>query len=130
MNKKLLLIAASLISTTSFASVDITATAYGATCKKGFMCELTGKHSVIIVNDTDNDQNYHYRYSLCADNGDCVRQEKDIGLPAHQRFENRWDSHLTTRFMVVTTHYNYAQTEVYGAERKFADSKGWVTVNP
>jgi len=130
MNKKILAIAASILSTASFASVDVTAQAYGATCKKGYFCELNGKHTISVHNDTDADQDYHYRFSLCADNGDCVRQEKDFAVAAHQHYDHQWDSHVTTRFVVVAQHYNYAQTEVRGFEKRFIDSKGWVQVTP
>lgn len=117
-----------LLSVPVFASVEVQAKANGATCKKGYLCVLTGSHYVKIVNESEQDRNYHYRYSLCADNGDCVKHEKDFSVPAHQSFENRWDNKVETRFMVAMQHTNYAQTEITGFEKKFTDNIGYVSV--
>ena len=128
MYKKMVILLSLLCSTSSFATIDASAKANGATCKRGFYCELTGSHYINVHNNTDEHRDYHYIFSLCADNGDCVRQEKDFGIPPHQNYEAKWDSHVTTRFMVATTHSNYAQTMVNGAEKIFADNKAWVSI--
>jgi hypothetical protein len=119
----------SFLSISAFAFVDVSAKADPQTCKKGAYCKLFAHHHILVRNDSDNDKNYHYNVSICADNGDCWHEDRDFGVGAHQTFEKQIDSAVITRFVVVMDHTNWAQTQIRGAESGYTSNQSHVQVN-
>jgi hypothetical protein len=126
--RKLLVLGICLLSTSSFAAVEIEAKANAARCMKNQWCELTSYHHALILNPSDENRSYHYRFSICSDTGMCVKNEKDFTVMAHTNHEYKWDGHASAQFQSMTQHFNYAQTEISGYEGKFVDHKNWVSM--
>lgn len=85
--------------TTSIANADnITLNAYSfdGSCQLSHRCDMRGVHDIEIVNNTDQNHYYTYSYDICADNGQCNVVSNGVWVGYHSKWNNHFESHLTT----------------------------------
>lgn len=100
--KKLLLLSA-ILSTSCLADPSIimnstTDNAYGL---EGRVVWSYSQHDIQIINDTNEDKNYSYGYSICVTNHGCERKDNVVTVKPHSRFNNHCD-------LTHTATYKYA----------------------
>lgn len=87
--KKLLLLS-TLLSNICLAAppISMIATTTNAYGLKDHNVWTYSQHDIEIINDTDEDKNYSYGYSLCVQNHGCQSKDNTVTVKPHQRFNN------------------------------------------
>lgn len=111
--KKLLIITA-LISTSCLAdpSIIMNATTDNSYGLQGRYVWSYSQHDIQIVNDTNEDKNYSYGYSICVTNHGCQAKDNIVTVKPHTRFNNHCELTHTAGYKYPGAYEIVATTRV------------------
>jgi hypothetical protein len=115
--KKIIICLLAVASSAAFADkIYLNATALSSTCTKDSYCSITSVHDIQITNNTGNDHDYSYTYSLCSDTGKCNNTGNSIVVKSHSTWNNHFDNILGLNYSWAGTHQVLAMTTVFGTQ--------------
>jgi hypothetical protein len=127
--KKLLLLGAALLSTSSFAEVSaITKTAHMSS-KRNALVEIKGEHHINIDNHKWHREAYTYSFTLCAEGTPCDYVEKRVILQPGQNYRDDYTSHILVKFREKGDHWIRGETHCKGGDYLQQESRTIMTVH-
>lgn len=130
MIKKIAIITA-LLTSNSFATINITAAPHNANCLQTIYCKITGHHDIEITNDSENTRIYHINAGLNSGDGHVDTYErKGITLAPHETYTDHHEYSLYEKYNVSMGYHNSVYVGVNGDESLTKNVYGNVVVYP
>lgn len=131
MLKKISTIIIALLSSASFASINIVPAPHDANCLTLIYCKITGHHDIEIVNESQTAKTYHISAGLNSGDGHVdAYTRKDIRLEPHEKYSDHHEYSLYEKYNNSMTYHNSVFVGVYGDETSTQNAYANVVVYP
>jgi hypothetical protein len=114
--KRIIILGAALLTTSSFATVSAITKAFDVRASKGTPVEIKGEHHINIDNHTRHNEHYTYTFTLCSPGIGCDNFQKRIMIPPGGNYRDDYMSHVVVRFRFPGIHPINATTTCVGGD--------------